>query len=235
MLWAQDSAYLHPCYQGKKNCGRFHSSTYSEVQNKKKIVKWCGKKKPEGVITFIGKDLSLAETWLIFFWREHSAQSIFLLRKVREHRSKESHFSRFNIYAVVRYLFVSFWLTSLHMTHSRSIQLVQFSSSVVSDSLWPHKPHAACQVSLSITNSQSSPKPMSVKSVMPSNHLTLCRPLLLLPSILPSIRVFSNESTLRMRWPKYWSFSFSISPSNEYSWLISFRIDWFNLLPGLTV
>ena len=92
------------------------------------------KKKPEGVITFIGKDLSLAETWLIFFWREHSAQSIFLLRKVREHRSKESHFSRFNIYALVWYLFVSFWLTSLHMTHSRSIQLVQFSSSVVSDS-----------------------------------------------------------------------------------------------------
>ena len=86
------------------------------------------------------------------------------------------------------------------------------------------------QASLSITNSQSPPKPMSTESVMPSNHLILCRPLLLLPSIFPSIRVFSNESALPMRWPKYWSFSFSISPSNEYSGLISFRIDWFDLL-----
>ena len=178
------------------------------------------------MITFIGKDLSLAETWLIFIWWEHSAQSIFLLRKVREHRSKESHFSRFDIYAVLQYLLVSFWLTSLHMTHSRSIQLVQFSSSVVSDSLWPHKPHAAGQVSLSITNSQSSPKPMSIESVMPSNHLILCCLPLLLPSIFPSIRVFSIESALCIRWPKDWSFSFSISPSNEYSGLISFRMDW---------
>ena len=88
---------------------------------------------------------------------------------------------------------------------------------------------AACQVSLSITNSQSLLKLMSIESVMPFNHLILCRPLLLLPSIFPSIRVFSNESALRIRWPKYWSFSFSISPSNEYSWLISFRIDWFDL------
>ena len=71
---------------------------------------------------------------------------------------------------------------------------------------------------------------MSIESVMPSNHLILCRPLLLLPSIFPSIRVFSNESALRIRWPEYWSFSFSISPSNEYSGLISFRIDWFDLL-----
>ena len=71
---------------------------------------------------------------------------------------------------------------------------------------------------------------MSIKSVIPSSHLILCRPLLLLPLILPSIRVFSNESTLHMRWPKYWSFSFSISPSNEYSGLISFRMDWFDLL-----
>ena len=89
---------------------------------------------------------------------------------------------------------------------------------------------AACQVSLSITNSQSLPKPMSIKSVMPSNHLTLCHPFLFPPSILPSIRVFSNESTLRMRWPKYWSFSFSISPSNEHPGLISFRMDWLDLL-----
>ena len=91
---------------------------------------------------------------------------------------------------------------------------------------------AARQVSLSITNSQSPPKPMSIVSVMPSNHLILCRPLLLLPSIFPSIRVFSNESALHMRWPKYWSFSFNISPSNEHPGLISFRIDWLDLLAG---
>ena len=89
---------------------------------------------------------------------------------------------------------------------------------------------AARQASLSITNSQSPPKPMSIESVMPSNHLILCRPRLLLPSIFSSIRVFSKESTLCMRWPKYWSFSFSISPSNEHSGLISFRIDWLDLL-----
>ena len=77
---------------------------------------------------------------------------------------------------------------------------------------------------------QESPKPMSTELVMPSNHLILCRPLLLLPSVFPSIRVFSNESALRIRWPKYWSFSFSISPSNEYSGLISFRMDWLDLL-----
>ena len=89
---------------------------------------------------------------------------------------------------------------------------------------------AARQASLSITNSQSLLKLMSIKSVMPSNHLILCCPFLLLPSILPSIRVFSIESVLRIRWPKYWSFSFSISPSNEYSGLISFRIHCFDLL-----
>ena len=89
---------------------------------------------------------------------------------------------------------------------------------------------AACQASLSITNSQSLPKLMSIESVMPSSHLILCSPLLLLPPIPPSIKVFSNESTLRMRWPKYRSFSFSISPSNEYSGLSSFRMDWLDLL-----
>ena len=88
----------------------------------------------------------------------------------------------------------------------------------------------AWQVSLSITNSQSLPKLMSIESVMPSSHLILCRPLLLLPSIFPSIRVFSNELALRIRWPKYWSFSFSISPSNEHPGLISFRMDWLDLL-----
>ena len=88
---------------------------------------------------------------------------------------------------------------------------------------------AAHQASLSITNSCSLLKLMSIESVMPSNHLILCHPLLLPPSIFPSIRVFSNESVLRMRWPKYWRFSFSISPSNEYSGLIFFRIGWFDL------
>ena len=86
------------------------------------------------------------------------------------------------------------------------------------------------QASLSITSSQSLLKLMSIVSVMPSNHLILCRPLLLLPSVFPSIRVFSNESALHTRWPKYWSFSFSISPSNEYSGLISFRMDCIDLL-----
>ena len=85
-----------------------------------------------------------------------------------------------------------------------------------------------CQASLSITNSWSLLKLMSIESLMPSNHLILCRPLLLLPSIFPSIRVFSNESALRIRWPNYWSFSFNMSPSNEYSGLISFRIEWFD-------
>ena len=89
---------------------------------------------------------------------------------------------------------------------------------------------AALQACLSITSSQSPPKPMSIESVMPSDHLILCRPLLLLPSIFPSTRVLSNQSVLHIRWPKDWSFSFSISPSNEYSGLISFRMDLFDLL-----
>ena len=89
---------------------------------------------------------------------------------------------------------------------------------------------AACQASPSITNSQSPPKPMSIESMMPSNHLILCHPLLLLPSNLPSIRVFSNESALHIKWPKYWSFSFNISPSNEHPGLISFRVDCLDLL-----
>ena len=96
------------------------------------------------------------------------------------------------------------------------------------DSLQPHGLHHP-QASLSIINSQSLLKLMSIKSVMPSNHLILCRPLLLQPSIFPSIRVFSDEWVLRLRWPKYCSFSFSISPSNQYLGLISFRIDWFDL------
>ena len=90
---------------------------------------------------------------------------------------------------------------------------------------------AACQASLCISNYQSPPKPMSIDSTMPSNHLILCRPLLLRPSIFPSFRVFSNETALHIRWPKYWSFSFSISPSNEYPGRICLRMDWLDLLP----
>ena len=105
---------------------------------------------------------------------------------------------------------------------------VQFSRSVVSHSVTPWT--AAHQASLSITNSQSLPKLTSIESVMPSNHLILCYPLLLMPPIPPSIRVFSNESVLHIRWPKYQSFSFNIGPSNECSGLISFRIDWFDIL-----
>ena len=107
-------------------------------------------------------------------------------------------------------------------------QSVQFSRSVMSDSenLWT----AAHQASQSITNSQSPPRSMSIVFVMPSYHFILCRPLLLLPSIFPSIRISSNESALHIRWPKYWSFSFNISPSNEHSGLISFRMDWLDLL-----
>ena len=89
---------------------------------------------------------------------------------------------------------------------------------------------ATCQASLSITNSQSLLKLMSIELMMPSNHLILCHPFLLLPSIFPSIRVFFNEWALHIWWPKYWNFNFSISPSNEHSGLISFRIDWFDLL-----
>ena len=105
---------------------------------------------------------------------------------------------------------------------------VQFSRSVMSDSATPST--TARQAFLSITNSRSLPKLTSIESVMPSNHLILCHPLLFLPSIFPSIRVFSDESALHIRWPKYWSFSFIISPSNEHSRLISFRMDWLDLL-----
>jgi len=114
----------------------------------------------------------------------------------------------------------------LHSSSCKCFSSVQFSCVQLFGTPWT----AALQTSLSITNSCSLLKLMSIKSVMPSNHLILCHPLLLLPSIFPSIRVFSNESVLHIRWPKYWSFSFSISPSNEYSGLISFRMDWWNLL-----
>ena len=118
-----------------------------------------------------------------------------------------------------RYLLITLWIPQFSL-----VQLLSHAWLFVIP--WT----AAHQASLSITNSWSLLKLMSIESVMPSNHLILCRPLLLLPSIFLSIRVFSNESVLHIRWPKYWSFSFSISPSNEYSELISFRMDWLDLL-----
>ena len=117
--------------------------------------------------------------------------------------------------------FKAFHFSSHHFSSVQSLSCVQLFATP-----WT----AAHQGSLSITNSRSSPKPMSIGLVMPSNHLILFCPFILLPSIFPSIRVFANESALCIRWPKYWSLSFSISPSNEYSGLISFRMDWLDLL-----
>ena len=134
-----------------------------------------------------------------------------------ERRVKQSILSFFLLWGIRK--------LNVFITHSEGPQFSQFSCSVVSDSLRPHGPHTACQASLSIINSRSLCKLMSTESVMPSSHLILCRPLLLPPSIFPSIRVSSNESVLRIRWPQYWSFSFRISPSNEHPGLISFRMD----------
>ena len=119
------------------------------------------------------------------------------------------------------------WVQSMGQEDPMAISSVQLLSRVwLFSTPWI----TACQASLSITNSQSLPKLMSIESVMPSSHLILCHPLLLLPPIPPGIRIVANESCLRMRWPKYWSFSFSIRPSNEHSGLISFRMDWLDLL-----
>ena len=118
-------------------------------------------------------------------------------------------------------IFVVLWLTSFSISSVPSLSHVQHFTTP-----WT----AACQASLIISNSWSLLKLMSIELVMPSIHLTLCCPFLLLPLIFPSIRVFSNESVIRIRWPKYWSFSFSINPSNEHPGLISFRMDWLDLL-----
>ena len=123
---------------------------------------------------------------------------------------------------------VSIRICGLCSYESTGLSMLLFSNSVMPNSLQPHG--LAHQASLSFTISWSLLKLMSIDLVMPSNHLILCHPLLLLPSVFPSIRVFSNELTLHIRWPKYWSFSFNISPSNEYAGLISFRIDCFDLL-----
>ena len=120
--------------------------------------------------------------------------------------------------------------TLCHLSHESSCFMVQLSSVAQLCQTLCDPWTAVHQASLSITNSQSLVKIMSIESVMPSNHLILCHPLLLLPSIIASIRVFSTQSVLHIRWPKYWSFSFSINPSNEYSGLISFRRDWVDLL-----
>ena len=124
------------------------------------------------------------------------------------------------------------WFRKLGLTYKQYWYPVQFSSVQLLSCVWLFASPwtAARQASLSITNSQSLLKLMSIELVMSSNHLVLCCPFLLLPSIFSSTRVFSNESVLRIGWPKYWSFSFSLSPSNEYSGLISFRIDWFDSL-----
>ena len=127
-----------------------------------------------------------------------------------------SFLPRSHVHKSVLYVYVSIQFSSVH-----SLSCVRLFATP-----WTTARHA----SLSITKSQSPPKPTSIESMMPSNHLTLCRPLLFLPSIFSSIRVFSSESVLHIRWPKYWSFSFSSSPSNGYSGLISFRIDWLDLL-----
>ena len=125
------------------------------------------------------------------------------------------------------FCFFSFWLGFQSVPESVQFSLLQWLSRV---RLFATPWTAAHQASLSITNSQSLLKLMSIESVMQSNHLILCPSLLLLPSIFPSIKVFSNESVLHIRWPKDWSFSFSITPSNEYSGLISFQMDWLDLL-----
>ena len=121
--------------------------------------------------------------------------------------------------------YYNYFMKKNYILQNKVVRRVQFSRSVVSDSLWPHVLQCARPPCPPTTNSRNLIKLMSIESVMSSSHLILCRPLLLLPWIFPNIRVFSNESALHIRWPRYWSFSFNISPSSEYSGLISFRIE----------
>ena len=150
--------------------------------------------------------------------------SLSIDRKSTRLNSSHRHTSRMPSSALADSLPLSHWGSPSESLQFSSVQLL--SRVRLFATPWT----AARQASWSITNSQSLLKLMSIESVMPSNNLIFCCPLLLLPSIFPSIRVFSNESVLHIRWPEYWSFSFSISPSNEYSGLISFKIDWFDLL-----
>ena len=129
----------------------------------------------------------------------------------------------------IQFILLKYKIHYFYYIH-RSVQPFSSVQSLIGVRLFATPWIAACQASLSITNSRSLLRLMSIKSVMPSSHLILCCPLLLLPPILPSIRVFSNESSLRMRWPKYWSLSLSIIPSKEIPGLISFRMDWLDLL-----
>ena len=146
--------------------------------------------------------------------------SVFILEL--EFISMKQKLSQVNHLAILRYFFkLEAWKLLNQFSSVQPLSRVQ---------LFVTSWMATGQASLSITNSWSLPKLMSIESVMPSNHLILCHPLSLLPSIFPSIRVFSNESALRIKWPKYWSFSFNISPSNEHPGLISFRMDWLDLL-----
>ena len=137
----------------------------------------------------------------------------------------------FSLYSISSlFLLLFFTSTAFFWIYFLRLYSVQVGHSVVSDSLWPHGPQHARLSCPSSTPGACLNKLMFIKSVMPSNHLILCHPFLLLPSIFPSIRVFSNESVLRIKWPKYWSFSLSISPSNEHPGLISFRMDWLDFL-----
>ena len=161
-----------------------------------------------------GKDTPLSGSKLLVF---------------REHHVQLSNYRLGDILALMINLVKLFQPATFQSVNSIS-QSVQSLSCV---QLFATSRTVACQASLSITNSQSSPKPMFIESVMPSKHLILCCPLLLLPSIFPSIRVFSNESARCIRWPKYRSFSFKISPANEHPGLISFRMDWLDLLQSM--
>ena len=163
----------------------------------------------------------------------HSICHFFLTSVTQQNRFESQPYSSYLffalLYSILLYGYVSICLFPCFFLLLNLLRSsVQFSRSVVSDSVSPWT--TALQASLSITNSRSLPKLMSIESVMPSNHLVLCRPLLFLPSIFPNIRVFSNESALHIRWPKYWSFSFNISPSHEHSGLMSLRMDWLDLL-----
>ena len=161
----------------------------------------------------------------LFQIKTDSWLTIFLIWKIVFCFPKVIQICYYNIIISTFYSIIQ--ILRLYLQYQR-FSSVQFSLSVLSDSAIPWI--IACRASLSITNSWSLLKLTSIKSVMPSSHLILCRPLLLLPPIPPSIRVFSNESTLHMRWPKYWSFSFSIIPSKEHPGLISLRMDWLDLL-----